>query len=144
MQINDLKNTYTRRQLNYFPGSGRLRYKIFSPFLKDLSGEKVIYHERFVAVVELSDVEVSPKRFMAVATIVTQIEQEGRRLILPRRPWKFGGTWAHMTCGGRHFHLPYANWSIWPEPDLVKTVEDYAAGGLFSEALKLTVFDEFE
>jgi len=144
MRIDELKNHYTESQLSHYPGNGRLRYKIFSPSLNDLAGRKVVYHEKFVAIVALSEVEVSPREFMAVATIVTNIEQKGRQLFPPRRPWRFGGSWRHIMCSGRHFHVPYANWSIWPEPDLVEAVEELAAAGRFDEALKLTVYESCE
>jgi hypothetical protein len=144
MTIDDLRKNYAEDDLSYYPGNRKLRYRLFSPFLTNLEGKKVVYHERFVAVVELSAVEVTPEQFSAVATLLLHVEQRGRRLILPRRPWRFSGHWEHMMLGGRHFHVPYAAWSIWPETEIVTAVEEHARNGRFTEALKMSVFDEFE
>ncbi|MCX6972521.1 MAG: hypothetical protein NTV93_20550 [Verrucomicrobia bacterium] len=143
MKLDDLRRIYTEDDLSYYPGDRELRYRLFSPFLANLAGKKVVYHERFVAIVELSAVEVTTERFSAVATILLHVEQRGRPLILPRRPWRFGGHWEHMMLGGHHFHVPYAAWSIWPEPEIVSAVEEHARNGRFTEALKLSVFDDF-
>lgn len=144
MKLDDLRRIYTEDDLSYYPGDRALRYRLFSPFLANLEGKKVVYHERFVAVVELSAVEMTTEQFSAVATILLHVEQRGRPLILPRRPWRFGGHWEHMMLGGHHFHVPYAAWSIWPEAGVVSAVEEHARNGRFTEALKLSVFDEFE
>ena len=144
MRLEDLRRTYTDDDLSYYPGDRELRHRVFSPFLANLDGKKVVYHERFVAIVELSAVDVTPERFSAVATILLHVEQRGRTLILPRRPWRFGGQWEHMMLGGTRFHVPYAAWSIWPEEEIVSAVEEHARNGRFTEALKMSVFDEFE
>ena len=142
MKLKDLKDTYTEDELSYFPGDRELRCRIFAPFLENLSGQKAIYHEKFVAVVEVSDVEVTAEHFVAVATIVLHVEQKGRSLFPPRRPWRFGGKWEHMMLSGNHFHVPYVGWSIWPEAELVKKVETLVLNGEFGKALAMSVYDD--
>lgn len=137
-----LKDLYSEDQLSYFPGDKKLRYRLFSPFLENLSGKRAVYHEKFVAVVEISYVEVTAEHFVAVASIVLHIEQAGRQLFPPRRPWKFGGNWEHMILCGQHLHVPYVGWSLWPEEELVRMVGDLAGSGDFGEALAMTVFEE--
>jgi len=39
-------------------------------------------------------------------------------------PWEFSGTWGWMCLGGNSISIPYAGWTIWPEHDRVKKVEE--------------------
>lgn len=144
MKLEDLKDTYSDEELSSFPGSGDLRFRIFSPFLKDLSGRKIVYHEKFVCIAAIQDVEITPQHFLATATLLLHIEQGSRPLFPPRRPWKFGGSWEHMTLSGQHFHVPYVGWSIWPEAELVEVVETHALNGRFREALGLSLYEDCE
>jgi len=123
--------------LDEFPGDPKQRKKLFSPFLRNLEGQRAVYHERFVAIVSLSEVKLSEEGFSAVATIELTIEQAGRFLVPPRRPWKFGGAWENLLLSGSYFHVPYAGWSLWPEPHVVVAIEALARNGQFSEALAL-------
>jgi hypothetical protein len=144
MKPQDLKNTYSDEDLSNFPGDGALRFRIFSPFLEDISGREIVYYERFVCIAAIHDVKITAKRFLATASLLLHIEQEGRPLFPPRRPWKFGANWEHMVLSGGHFHVNYSGWSIWPEAALVKTVETHAVNGRFREALSLSLYEEYE
>ena len=92
MTIGDLKMIYNEDDLSYYPGDRDLRHRMFSPFLANLDGKKVVYHEKFVAVVKLSEVELTTERFSAVATILLHVEQLGRPLFPPKASMEILGT----------------------------------------------------
>lgn len=59
MTILDLHQDYTEDEPSLFPGDRRLRYRAFAPLFFDLHEQKIVYHERFLCVVELENIELS-------------------------------------------------------------------------------------
>lgn len=133
----DLRKKYTHDELSYFPGDNDLRYEMFSPVLGNLYENKVVYYEHFICVVRLKDISITPNGFHATAVPFLPIERDRRHC--PPEPWSFGSPWRFMCLYGNSIGVPYAGWSIWPEPDLVKTVEGAALRGDFELALSLTL-----
>lgn len=139
MTIDELRENYTADELSHFPGDGDLRYRLFSPLFADLFENKVIYRERFVCVVLLENIEINPEFFNATAIPLINIELSGEwRPEPPSEPWEFGGVWSALCLWNKGISAPYASWTIWPEPDLVREVERLALDGEFELALELT------
>jgi len=55
------------------------------------------------------------------------------------KPWEFGSAWAAIGVVNNSFHVPYANWRIWPEPALVRSVEECILKEDFQGAIELTI-----
>ena len=142
MTIDELRENYTADELSHFPGDGDLRYRLFSPLFAALFENKVIYRERFVCVVRLENIEITPEFFNATAVPLIHIEFSGDwRPEPPPEPWEFGGVWSALCLWNNGISAPYASWTIWPEPDLVREVARLALEGDFESALELTAGD---
>lgn len=144
MTIEELRRDYSEEELSYFPGDGELRYRLFAPLFADLHENKVVYRERFVAVVRLENIKITPEFFEATAAPLINIEFSGDwKPEPPAEPWTFGGVWSALCLLGSGISAPYAGWTIWPEPKLVPEVERLAQNGEFERALELTAYAEF-
>ena len=142
MTFGELRIRYSHEELTRSLGDPELRYRVCAPFFQNLFESKVVYYEKFIGVVRLDDIEITPERFRALAIPQLDIERSGGfRPQAPTTPWYFGGIWAAMTLGESSISS-YSSWTIWPEPDRVQRVEEFAARGCFEEALKLTIEED--
>lgn len=141
MTIDELKRNYSEDDLSHFMGDNELRYRLFSPFFSNLHENKVVYRERFVCLVRLENIEITPEGFSSTAVPLIHIEFTGDwRPEPPPEPWEFGAVWKAMCVWNNGFSAPYASWTIWPDPELVREVERLALKGEFERALELTAW----
>lgn len=129
---------FSPNDLSNFPGNTQLRFEAFSPIFKGLFENKIVYHERFTRLVLLENISITPERFFAKAIPLALIKS-GTRLerFNSKKPWEFGAVWSHICYSDNQLVAPYANWSIWFEPILVKQVEGLVLQEKFQEALSL-------
>jgi hypothetical protein len=110
-----------------FPAGNPYRGDEFRHLFENLHEHKMIYHERFTAVVELTDIELTDTYFKcearAVRTCTDQRLLFDQPLCLDR--WTFRSTWEYcsITRSGRSLSVPYASFILWPGAKLVKKVE---------------------
>lgn len=137
MTITELKSKYSSAQLSNFPGDNQLRYEMFAPLLNNLFDNKVIYRERFIGIIRLEEIRITPESFLAKAVPHLLIERESRfDKYFFNRTWEFGAIWSAVTLTGNALNAPYANWSIWCEPETVKKTEELALNKNFNEAIE--------
>ena len=132
MKLADLYEYYSRHDLEYFPGDKELRYEAFSPFSTNLYKNMLIYQERYIALVEIQDFEVSPRGFFGTANPVAFFNRPDIPPHLqqrPTQPWHFGTTWDWMLLANNAICCPYVGFTLWPEYDMVKRAADYAESG---------------
>ena len=142
MTFEELRKKFTDHELSYFPGDASLRHKAFAPILSDLYENKIVYSERFVCVVALSEIELTEQGFRAKCTPEIPIPREGYPgPSSPTDPWQFGGGWGWMRLINNSINVPYAGWSIWPEKERVRQVIELASRGDFEGALGLTLYE---
>ena len=138
MTIKELQAKYTSAELSSFPGNAELRYQLFSPLLQNLYENKIVYRERFVCIIKLEDLIIIPERLHAKAVPYLQIKQNKESdQYLPNRPWTFGSKWEYIRLIENGLSVPYANWCIWCEPELVREVEGLTLKGEFRKAIEL-------
>ena len=141
MTFDELKRHYSEDELSFFPGDNELRYRLFSPSFENLHENKIVYRERFVCLVRLENIQISPESFSATAVPLIHIEFSGDwRPEPPEEPWEFGAVWKAMCVWNNGISAPYASWTIWPETDIVREVERLAREGEFERALELTAW----
>ncbi len=111
---------------------------------------KVIYRERFVAVVRLENVEIVSSTYLRATAIplldvtapesfAARVREDGKQM--PTEPWCFsGGEWARPE--GKSICCPDAGWTIWTEADLVRAIELLGRAGLKDQAIKLLYASE--
>ena len=138
MTIRELHKKFTKGELTTTQGDMQLRYEAFAPLFSNLYENKVVYHERFTCIIKLDNIRITPDLFEAKAVREWFI----RGLRSRKRPypdeWEFSANWAYMTLTDDCLSS-YSCWSIWPDPELVKKVEDLVKNEQFEEALQLTI-----
>src|SRR3954451_9531824 len=116
MTFEELRRRYTVDELSGSAGDGELRYRIFAPFFRDLYESKLVYFERFICIVRLEEVKITPKSFQAVAIPHLEIERTAPfQRPLPTEPCEFESPWKSICLSQNALHNPYAGWTIWPE-----------------------------
>jgi hypothetical protein len=141
MTLEELELKYSWGELAKIPGDGDLRFQLFSPILKDLYENKIVYYERFMCVAILDDVKITPVEFKAKAIPYLKIERAGSRLpFYPEKPWTFGAKWSYMSLSNGHFSTYGGMWQFWTDKELVKTVEDLVRKKEFETALESTLY----
>ena len=146
MTIKELNSNYSQEELSSFPGDNELRYKLFSPLFQNLHENKIIYYEKIIGIVKLKDIVITPERYEATAIPCSVIERgdEIDSYFFKKPEWTFSAIWSWMLLSGESLTVPYAGWSIWCDPEIVKKVEELTLKKKFREALKLTLYEEEE
>lgn len=92
----------------------------FRRFFENLHENKLIYHERFTAVVELTEIKLTDTHFNCEAKAVRMCTD--RPLWIDQ--WTFGSAWkfCSIICSGRSL-CSYGSFVLWPGAKLVKKVE---------------------
>lgn len=141
---NYLRSKYDDKTLSDFPGDNQLHYEIFSPIFKNLFQNKVVYYERFIGIVKLEDIVITPERFQATAIPYLCIERKQRvdEFFFRKPKWTFSAQWQSMRLIGNSINVPYANWTIWFDPETIKLVEEFVNSNKMKEALDLTFNEE--
>jgi hypothetical protein len=102
----------------------RIKKDALRPYLECLEGKIVIYKERFISFVVLSNVTVNDRGFEAVVRALDTIylpsyfqrDMEGRT-------WSVAGCWEGIGSSNGRVSCLYVNWAILPEDHLVKYIE---------------------
>jgi hypothetical protein len=139
MTFADLRSQYSEHDLSHSPSNHELKYRIFAPVLNNLFEDKVVYDERFLCIVRLENVEITPERFSALA--VPGLSLTNDHFLNPQppsEPWAFGAAWGYLRLLNNSLNVPYGGWSIWPEYDRVKRVEHLVKEGSLQDAWLLT------
>ena len=147
MTLEEICLKYSWSELSSIPGDGNFRSQLFTPILKDLYENKIVYYERFMCVATIENIEITPERFEATALPYITIEREGKpHLRRPLgKPWTFGCRWDWMTARDGHFSTYGGMWLFWTDKDLVKRVEELARNKEFEAAQNLTLYkDHFQ
>lgn len=92
----DIRAQYIRAQLASVPGDGELRYRLFAPLLKNLWKDRVVYREKFAAIVRLHNLEINSEGFRGVAIPLITMSSP-LNIPCPNRPWDFSATWNFVT-----------------------------------------------
>lgn len=137
MTIEELKTKYSEEELSNFPGDKKLRYEMFAPLFNNLYEQKVIYCEKVLGIVRLDEITITPDLFKATAVpdrcVVRNNDLDDIFMELPK--WTFSANWDWMRLIDESINVPYANWTIWTDPKLVKVVEKLCHDKDYDEAL---------
>jgi hypothetical protein len=144
--LEELCLKYSWNEIGCVPGDanlryqlGNLRYQLFTPILKDLYENKIVYYERFMCVATLKNIKITAEKFEATAIRHITIER-GENKPHPPKSWTFGAAWFAMTAKKEYFSTYGGMWLLWTDKELVKTVEELAKKKDFKAALDLTLY----
>ncbi|MHC1773841.1 MAG: hypothetical protein AB9834_00370 [Lentimicrobium sp.] len=135
MTIDELHEKY-HEELSWTMGDQELRYNLLSPLFQNLYENKVLYHERFTCIIQLSDIVISPESFRSKAKRILLISPwpyENRPI---PEIWNVGSSWASLRLSGESL-AAYSNWVIWTNPVLVKKVEILVQEHKLKEAFEM-------
>lgn len=113
---------------------------------QNLYEDKIIYKEKNIGIVRLKDIVITSESFEATAIAVYVIERDAEydKYFFRKPQWSFSARWSSMRLSGEKLNVPYAGWTIWIEPETVKTVEELTLKKKFREALNLTLYKKDE
>lgn len=137
MTITELNNKY-HKELSSTRGDKELRYYLLSPLFQNLYENKVVYHDRFTGIVQLSNIELSPETFIAQAQLLSLIKLGVKRNNPLPNTLEVGANWAYLRLDGECLSV-YSGWSMWTNPVLVEKVEKLIQENNFEEAYNLTM-----
>ena len=135
MTIQELGEKY-KNELSYNVGIHELRYNLLSPLFQNLYESKVIYHERFTCIIQLSDIIISPEEFQAKVQRLSLINPGPNRNNPIPESWFISVVWAYLSLSGNHL-TAYSSWAIWPDPLFVERVEKLVLEKKYKEAISL-------
>ncbi len=137
--IKALYSKYSETELSSIPGNTQLRYEIFSPLFENIYQNKVVYKERYSCILTLENIIISPEKFEATATpnLLINGGSSFDKYFSLERKWKIAAVWEHIRLIGTHLSTPYANWSIWCDPETVTKVENLILNNQMDEALDI-------
>jgi hypothetical protein len=128
----DLCRTFTDRELSSLPGDRQQRHGAFRPFLANLDGGRLVYHERFTALVDVVTMSLTQAGFEFEVRSLATIRRWDRGVMRPVPDrWRFGNTWEFCTLSPDRRALDNhpTGFRLWVEPDLVRQVEELVAAG---------------
>ena len=137
MTIANLNEKY-HKHLYETMGDQEMRYYLLSPLFRNLYDNKVVYHERFTALVQLTEIKLTPKEFSATAQCLTVIQNSARRKKPIPETWTIAASWAVIQLAGECLSA-YSTWLIWPDPELVAKVVDLMNDNKKEDAYNLTM-----
>ncbi len=140
MKLDEINAKYTSEELRQIPGNGELRFNALLPVLTNLYQNKVIYRQRFICIVSLRNIELSPEGFGATCTPVLPIEIKRTGDFQPKTPsgeWSFRGSWDLIGIRKNSIGSVWGGWTIWPENDLVEEAIRLASKGEVERVLAL-------
>ena len=142
MTLEEISSRYSWKEVGGIPGDGDFRLKLFSPLLKDLCENKIVYYERFMCVAIVEDIKITPELFEITAIPYIKIERSSSLKYYPVKPWTFGAGWCYTAVHKGYFTTYGGAWLFWTDKDLVRSVEELARKGDFETALNLTLYKD--
>lgn len=150
MYIKELHEKYPRGTLTTLPGDVALKYEAFSPLFQNLYENKIVYYERFLAIVIFEDINISDWGFRAKAIPYLEIERvdipvrnRSYRFRMPDKHWFCAGRWDFIWLNNTNLGSPYGSYCIWPDPEQVKYVEQLTIAKRFIEAIEATYQEKY-
>ena len=130
MRLARLYEHHDRNDLHCFPGDRDLRRGALRPYFENLHENKLIYYERFMALVEVEELNLSNQNFEAYVRLLVPIETL-YEMVIPQERWSFCNVWENCCLGdsGHSLTNPYAGFELWPEAELVREVESLLERG---------------
>ena len=137
--IKELYQKYDIDDLVSDPGNASLKYKLFTPFFNNLYQNKIIYQEKFICLVTLGDIVITPEKFEATAKAILTIRGSDffDKNLSTGREWKFGAYWEAIRLIDTSLCVNYAHWRIWCDGDTVRMAEYLVLNNQIPEAIKL-------
>lgn len=137
MTIAELNKKY-HKELSLNPGDKELRFYLLSPLFQNIYENKVVYHERFTCIVQLSDIKLTPDFFKAKALRLSMIKPLTYCNVPLPETWTVGANWEYLRLNGERL-ASYSSWIMWTNPELVEKVEKLIQANNLEDAYNLTM-----
>lgn len=137
MTIAELNKKY-HKELSLNAGDKELRYYLLSPLFQNLYENKVVYHEWFTCLVQLSDIRITPEIFEAKAHRISMIKSLTYSNVTLPENWKVVANWAYLRLNGERL-ATYSGWVMWTNTELVEKVEKLIQENKLEEACNMTM-----
>lgn len=104
----------------------KIKRKALQPYLEEqeLSGKILVYKEKFVGFVVMSDIEMNEKGFKATVQALDPLYQPYQHhKEIEGRTWQISAPWSLFLCNQTSICCFYVGWTIWPESNFTKYIE---------------------
>ena len=135
MTLKELLKNYPDHDLETNNGNPSFRRSVWTPFFVNLHEGKLVYRERFVCLARIEELKINEDGVWGTVVPLNYFYTRPS-LVLPSRPWRFGGSWGYMSQG-EYTLSAYSSWSIWPEVPRVRAVAALLEKGDPEGALEL-------
>lgn len=136
--------------INDMPGDPAAKFSVAETALRSLHHNRIVYRERFIAVVESSDLSFDERGIRGNVKPVHMLFMPFYvKLSRIKKGWHFSGTWDYTMLswtetGYLRITAPWFGWKIWPEVELLKKIGAFAEKGEMQSALSLLGPSMFE
>ncbi len=129
-----LNNPKTPNDQLFMHGAAAEKYAAFSPLLRARHHNRMLYREKFVALIEVHNFTVTPSGLNGDAQLIHLLYvPEGLQGWAEQPTWSFGATWDMIIPVSDTPVLGlaalYCGWTIWPEAGLITRAEKLIARG---------------
>lgn len=103
-------------------------------FLLQGNERKIIYFEKFMAIVYMDGLQITDHGILAQATPLVEIPRPKPYRKMPSKVWDFGCTWEWLDLSKDLLHARWVGWTIWTDPSWVEQVSFLVDQGETTEA----------
>ena len=143
--MSDFTKPDNSSQLEERPGDPAAKFALAEPILRSLHNNRLVYRERFIALVEVPNLVFDKQGIRGNVKLVHYLYMPHFLQAIQdrlKKEWHFGNTWDNSVLswneeGVLRIGAPYCGWMIWPETKLVAAVEAFAEQGDMKSALDL-------
>ena len=113
------------------------RYEEFKTIFDNLYENKIIYRERFIVICTIEKLEINEIEFeMELRTHITIRDKLLRRELYVPKQWTASSIWNIILEDNGAYMIPYASYTFWTNPELVRKVEELMLQGKSELALE--------
>lgn len=117
--------------------------KLLKSLFNNLHQNKVVYRERCIGIITISNIQIESDFFEATAKpyLLLPTTLRADEFFLRKEKWDFGATWSVLKINEDNSITGYGSWKIWTNPEFVKNVETLILNNKLKEAHELLNID---
>lgn len=104
--------------------------------ISNLYQNKVVYRERCMGIVTISNIQLESDFFLATAKpcLLLPTTLRADEVFLRKEKWDFGANWSVLKINNDNSITGYGSWKIYTNPEFVKNIETLIVNNQFNEA----------
>ena len=113
-----------------------LKKEKVTSIISNLYQNKVVYRERCMGIVTISNIQLESDFFLATAKpcLLLPTTLRADEVFLRKENWDFGANWSVLKINDDNSISGYGSWKIYTNPEFVKNIETLILNNQFNEA----------